>query len=70
MNMLGYLYFKTYQRKMIDNLEQRIKSGRFLREPNKTLKNHDKIIDTFNLWNLVVMIGGIILSSVFVFMNI
>ena len=69
MNMWGYLYFKTYQRKMIDNLEQRIKSGRFLRDPNKTLKNHDKIIDTFNQWNLVAMLWGIILSSVFVFIN-
>lgn len=70
MNMWGYLHFKRYQRKMIDNFERRIKSGRFLREPNKTLMNHDRAIDTFNKWNLIAMIWGIVLSSIFVFINI
>ena len=70
MNMWGYLYFKRYQRRMIDNFEKRIKAERFLREPNKTLMNHDKAIDAFNQWNLIAMIWGIVLSSVFVVLNI
>lgn len=70
MNMCGYLYFKRHQRKMIDNFEKRIMADRFLRHPNKTLINHNKATDVFNNWNLIVMMGGIILSSVFVCVNV
>ena len=67
MNMAGYLIHKKGMRALIDGFDKNLAEDKFPDiSPNDQLVKQSKSIDTYNGWNLLVMILGIFLIIIFI----